>query len=373
MKTPKNLARLASILVLNLAALTSAHAQVAITAKDMFNQVGQYYRAYANKGNASVSGKLGIAGGPQVWDFTTGPKDQVYRFDYVSVNDGGHGAEFPNAKFAERKTEEANGSRDWLYLEQAPGLGRRVFGFSNSDVSPNNPAIKFSEPIVDFPDTINYKDTWTTSTSYQIDILTLDGEPDSDDPTAPAEKISIPALFKVTSTFTVDAHGLVNLSGTLGFGDALRVNELVQYDVEVDLFGDGQFQPITQQFSRNYYWLRPDHGIVAQVNSREQSTPPPDNFTTATAFIRMFETNHSQVQGERPPVGITGLKITITGGRVLINWDKANAGTYRVEFTTDPASKDSWKSLGGETKDVFMLDAISAGSPARFYRVVGVN
>lgn len=373
MTSSKNLFRLGSILAFNLSALSLAHAQVTITSKDLFNQIGQYYRAYANKGSVSVSGKLGIAGGPQVWDFTTGPTDQIYRFDYVAVNDGGHGEDFPKATFAERKTEEATGSQNWLYLEQVPGVGRRVYGFYDSDVNPNHPSVKFSEAIVDFPETINYKDTWTTSTSYQLDIATFDSEPDPGDPTAPPEQVSIAAVFKVTSTFMVDAHGLINLPNpNIGFGEALRVNELVQYDVEVDLFGDGQFQPITQQFSRNYYWLRPDYGIVAQVNSKEQTTPPPDNFTSATAFIRLFETNHSKVQGDRPPVGITGLKITLTSGRVLINWDKANTGLYRVEYTTNPGAKDSWIKLG-ETKDSFMLDSVSNSATTRFYRIVGVN
>ncbi|MBI2948466.1 MAG: hypothetical protein HYY23_12550 [Verrucomicrobia bacterium] len=371
MTSSKNLVRLGSILALGLSAFSPAHAQVTISSRDMFNQIGQYYRAYANKGSVSVSGKLGVAGGPQVWDFTSGPSDQVYRFDYVAATDGDHGADFPNAKFAERKTEEANGTRNWLYLEQVPGVGRKVYGFYDADANPNKPSVKFSEPIVDFPEIINYKDTWTTSTSYQIDIATF-SEPDPEDPTAPPEEVSISAVFKVTSTFSVDAHGLVNLPNpNIGFGEALRVNELVQYDVEVDLFGDGQFQPVTQQFSRNYYWLRSGYGIVAQVNSREQSTAPPDNFTTATSFIRLFETNRSGVPGERPVAGITGLKITVTSGRILINWDKANAGLYRVEYTTNPGQNDSWSKLG-ETKEPFLLDSISNSTTARFYRVVGV-
>ncbi|MBM3838039.1 MAG: hypothetical protein FJ398_08745 [Verrucomicrobia bacterium] len=370
MISSKILFRLGLILAVNLSALSLAHAQINVTSRDIVYQIGQYYRAYANKGSVSVSGKLGIAGGPQVWDFTSGPVDQVYRFDYVAPSDGNHGADFPNAKIAERKTEEANGTRNWLYLEQVPGMGRKVYGFYDSDVNPNKPGVKFSEPIIDFPETINYKDTWTTSTSYQIDIATFDSEPDPEDPTAPPERISIAAIFKVTSTFTVDAHGLVNLP-SIGFGEALRVNELVQYDVEVDLFGDGQFQPITQQFSRNYYWLRPGYGIVAQVNSREQSTPPPDNFTTATSFIRLFETNRSGQQGELPPPGITGLKITLTSGRVLINWDKANTGLYRVEYTTNPGDKASWRKLG-ETKEPFLLDTMTNSGATRFYRIVGV-
>lgn len=373
MTTSKNLLSLGWILALNLSVLGTAQAQVRITSRDMFNQIGQYYRAYANKGSVSVSGKLGVAGGPQVWDFTTGPTDQIYRFDYVAVNDAGHGSDFTKANFAERKTEEATGARNWLYLEQVPGLGRRVYGFYDSDVSPNNPSIPFSDPIIDFPDTINYKDSWKTSTSYTLDIPLTDSATDPTDPTAPPESISIPVRFNDSSTFTVDAYGILNLPG-VSFSDALRVNELVQHDAEVDLDGNGNFQPITTEFSRNYYWLRPGLGIAAQANSKEQTTPPPDNFTTATSFVRLFESNHSKVQVEPPPVGITGLKISVGSGSVLINWNKmSNASSYRVEYTTNPAAKDSWQKLGAETTSNFMIDSAVNGAPTRFYRIVAVN
>jgi len=44
-----------------------ARAQVTINASDMFNQVGQYFRAYANDAAATVpvTGLLGTIGGPQ--------------------------------------------------------------------------------------------------------------------------------------------------------------------------------------------------------------------------------------------------------------------------------------------------------------------
>src|SRR4029434_509458 len=75
----------------------SLQAQVSITASDMFNQPGQYYKAYANATNhtsVSVSAMLRNTGGPQLWDFTSGPSDVIYRFDYLAATNAPHSADF---------------------------------------------------------------------------------------------------------------------------------------------------------------------------------------------------------------------------------------------------------------------------------------
>ncbi|HYW69305.1 MAG TPA: hypothetical protein VE960_06835, partial [bacterium] len=59
-----------------------------LTSDDFFHEVGDYYRSWSNDLNVSVSGLLGSAGGPQTWDFTTGPTDEIKRFDYVPIGDG---------------------------------------------------------------------------------------------------------------------------------------------------------------------------------------------------------------------------------------------------------------------------------------------
>jgi hypothetical protein len=72
-------------------------AQTTITSPDMFNQPGQYYRAYANSTNnssVSVNGMIGSAGAGQFWDFTTGPSDVIYRFDYLAASNTPYGAAF---------------------------------------------------------------------------------------------------------------------------------------------------------------------------------------------------------------------------------------------------------------------------------------
>lgn len=354
-----------------LATSGGVHGQVIITASDMFNQLGQYYRAYANKNDAPVAGRLGTTGGPQVWDFVNGPKDQIYRFDYVSVTDSGHGADFGKAKVAERKTSELDGARAWLYFEQVPGLGRRTYGFYDITFSGAQPSTPFKTPILDFPETIRYKDTWATATSYTTEIFTIDTGPDPDDPEDTGGSFSIPAVFNYSSTATVDAFGIINLPG-LGFGEGLRVNELVTYDVQVDLgLGDGFFTVATE-YVRNYYFLMEDHGIAVQITSKQETQPPSNDFAVAASFVRLFETNHGA--GDRPPDGVTGFKITLGKDKILLNWDRiGSAKAYRIEYTGDPANPGSWKTLGSQTTDNFLIDSNFLGSPTRFYRVVALS
>ncbi|MBI2888944.1 MAG: hypothetical protein HYY10_03410 [Candidatus Liptonbacteria bacterium] len=271
-----------------------AHGQVTITSSDMFNKIGQYYRAYANANEVGVSGKMGTTGGGQVWDFTSGPTNVILRFDYVAPNDEGHGADFPKATVAERRTDLSDGSKSWNYFEQVPGVGRRVYGFYDKKFASSRPSTPFSSPIVTFPGTIKYGDTWSAKTSYRADIV-LSDTIDPDNPTAPANSFTIPMMITYSSTAKVDAFGTMNQPG-VGSGDALRVNELVEFNIQADLRGDGSFQTIATDYVRTFYWLRPGFGITVQMTLKE------DTFTTATEFIRMFETNHASSDAPVSPV-----------------------------------------------------------------------
>jgi hypothetical protein len=163
--------------------------QVAITGSDMFNQPGLYYRAHVNHfepmdisgGTAYVvpSNLIGSAGANRFWDFSSGPKDKVFRFDYMAPTGQVEAVNFPTAKVVERKTDESDGSREWLFFEQVPGLGRKVYGFyaQNPLFTPSN---VFVPPIVDFPDRITFGQEWTTSTSYES-TLNVNTPPDPGD------------------------------------------------------------------------------------------------------------------------------------------------------------------------------------------------
>jgi len=77
-------------LLMGLTTYASCQAQITITSDDMFNQPGEYYRAYANQPPAllnrfpvTVAGRIGEPGGPHYWDFTEGPTDEIYRYEYI--------------------------------------------------------------------------------------------------------------------------------------------------------------------------------------------------------------------------------------------------------------------------------------------------
>ncbi len=354
--------------VLAAAALASgaARAQITLNASDMFNQPGQYYRAYANAGDVDVNGRLGQTGGPQAWVFLTGPTDRVYRFDYLPVSETGYAEEFPNARFAERKTDESSGAVAYLFLAQVAGQGRINYGFVDPAFSETHPVSPFLPPIRDFPETISYGDQWTVTTTFESEIAI----PDIEDPEDPGGgSFSIPTLITYTATARADAYGVVNQPG-IGFGECLRVNELAQYDIAVDLgLGEG-FQTVSTQFIRTYYWLRKGRGIAVQISSKQSDLPPPEDFPVAAQFVRMFETNHPE--GIEEPPSIRGLHLSLGPQGALLTWDRASGvSTYRVEYA--PQAGAAWQPLTTTTGN-FVIDA-GAGkpeAPVRLYRVVGL-
>jgi hypothetical protein len=344
---------------------SSGFAQITIVAGDMFNHVGQYYRAYANAADVNVSGLLGSTGGPQAWDFTAGPQDLIYRFDYLAPSAAPDAALFPDATFVERKTVEGTGQTAFMYLAQVPGKGRMNYGFYDPEFSSTFPASLFLPGINDFPETIGLGDSWTASTMFETEIVVIDPDPDE------GGGFGIPARITYTATARADAFGILNQPG-IGFGDCLRVNELSQYDTAVDIMGDGNYQSVDVQFVRNFYFLRKGYGIAVQVTSRQQATPPPDNFAMAAAVVRMFETNHGQ--GGDDQVQIKDFRITLGKDQALLQWSRAaGIATYRVDYSTNlAAANGGWRELQ-TTSANFVIDAGTKDAPVRFYRVVGLR
>lgn len=336
----------------------------------MFNQLGLYYMAYGNDYNPldpstsyAVGNIMGTSGTNRFWNFLAGPTNKVWRFDYLNPSNLTEAAVFPQATIAEQKTDVASNQASWLMFDQVPGLGRKVYGFYDLEFSADTPSNVFNPPIIDFPDQINYGDTWNTSTMISTMISLLD----------PEVFDSIPTQLTFSSTFKVDAWGIVDLP-QLGLLDALRVNEEQTINVAVDLDGEGQFQDLETDYARTFYWLSPGHGIVAQLSSVQSSTPPDDNFGLATAFVRMFETNKKAAAGCTDPGAVTDLKIKFSNGKVLLQWTKTPcAKQYRVEYSLAPSDPSSWKVLGEATSNDFMLDIASGQDRLRFYRVVSLK
>jgi hypothetical protein len=350
-----------------------ASASVTITSYDMFHEVGQWYRVYANSGPVSVSGRLGTAGPDQVWDFTFGPQNKVRRFDYVPVHEEGYGVHFPEAKFAERMTDESTGSARYLYLDQIPGTGRRNFGYYDPNLMPiddedraelDSPMGVFQPPIVDFPESIRYGDNWSVASEWYTTVM------------------GFPAKALRTATAKADASGLINLPG-LGFDEGVRINYLAHWSLQVEIPSfdpedpDGvEILPISF-YNRTYYWLRKNHGIVVTISSSDQYTtsPPPDDFPMASEFTRQFEL--SRPTGSPAPQPVTGLRMERGTGsssnRWLLTWEKGfNASSYRVEWTQNPGDPVSWQTLTTTTQTWVLTDHVP-GPENRFFRIVSIE
>ncbi len=353
------------------ATVAPAQSPVTITSADMFNQVGQYYLAYANdpntNNNLTVSGLLGATNGPQAWNFSAGPQDVTYRFDYLAAGNTPNGEDFVHAgaQIAEQKTNQGDtNDQSWLYFTQDPLKGRLDYGFYDPTFSSSQPESVFSPALQDFPNTIHFGDTWSGTTVF-TSIYS--------DPVLG----SYPDQLTYTSTDTVDAYGEVTLP-KLGFVNCLRVHELVEYDISINVDGSG-YSPAGTEYILNYYWLATGHGIVVQINSTSplDGSIPPDNLPGgAAALVRMFAINHPVAMNTNPP-GNAILGFTFTpgspGSGALLQWIAlAGVTSYRVDYAASLAGTNNWQPLGTTTSN-FILDpaAGTAAIPARFYRVVG--
>ena len=349
-----------------------AQAQITITSADMFNQVGQYYLAYANdtssNNTVAVAGMLGTASSQaQAWNFANGPTNVTYRFDYLAAGNTPNGEDFAHAgaQIAEQKTDEGNtNDQSWLYFTQDSVKGRLDYGFYDPTFSASQPESLFNPALQDFPNAIHYGDSWSGTTVF----TSVYSDPVLGD---------YPDQLTYTSSDTVDAFGVITLP-KIGFVNCLRVHELVEYDIDINVDGSG-YTPAGTEYILNYYWLAPGHGIVAQINSTSPSdgSKPPDNLPQGAAtLVRMFEANHPAVVSTNTPgSGISGFTFTpgSPGSGALLQWTtQTNVISYQVEYATSLGGTNNWQPLGTTTSN-FILDpaANTPAAPVRFYRVVG--
>jgi hypothetical protein len=350
-----------------LAGVMAAQGQVIITNADLFNQVGQYYRTYANSTNQStvdISGVLGTAGSvAQAWNFTTGPQDVTNRYDYLAASNTPYGADFvaAGAQIAQQLTSEGTTNPlQWLYITEDPAKGQLDYGFYDPSFSSSQPESVFSPALQDFPASIHYGQSWSGTTMFDS-VYSLAGFGD------------YPDQITYTSTDTVDAFGVVTLPG-IGFLDCLRVHEVVEYDIAINIDGSG-YEPAGTDYVLNYYWLAPGHGMVAQINSQQyDSTPPDDLGGQAATFERMFQAYHPVAVTNQATNSISGFTFTRGSTGALLQWTPVTGvGSYTVEYAANLAGTITWQSLGS-TSSNFILDpeATTSAAPVRFYRVVGI-
>jgi len=335
--------------VLALSSVT-ALAQIQFSATDLPQQIGAYSRAYVSTGNVAVASLPGAKGGPQRWDFSyaQGVGDHVRRLDLVAPTDGGHGADFPEAAYAERTTREASGSQSWEYYRIIPTQGRTYYGFYDPVSNAADPVTVFDAPTIDLPETIALNQSWQRTVDF-TDLIDIGF-------------IQVTVLVKFTSEAVVDAYGTVVLPA-IGEVPALRVNEVNTYETFDLTLG----LPLDTQIFRNYYWLVKDVGKAVHIISKPETTVPPENFQTASTVLRVFESS-----AVKPPplrLSVKNLRAALKGKELFLTWDKESPATgYEVEFVDRLAPQATWSPLPKPT-DNFLFDPLIVGPGSRFYRV----
>jgi hypothetical protein len=313
------------VLVLGVSEAAASREGPVITSTDFFSDTGDYYRSWSNDSNVSVSGLLGSTGGPQTWDFSTGPTDDVKRFDYVPTDDGDDpGAGFyaadhyPLADFSQRMTEEIGGDQAWMYLDQTPAVGRTNYGYywPDGNASTNDWSV-FTPSILDFPDPMEFGDTWFLQTTYQFQMYDLGQVLD--------------VRVDMTIDASVDAWGTVVLP-SLGPVDAVRVN--TEQTSVIYVWLGGSWLPTGTQYVRIYDWIGVGSDIIVEIGSVvSDASMPPDGFTIAATFVRQFENSNPTA----PPVIADIPDTTLFETDALFTYDAEATGTPEPTFSlVDP-------------------------------------
>lgn len=241
----------------------SAFSQITINLDDLEYQAGDYNKMYGRSSLYIVQGLTGKIGGPHTWDFSTGPTNINYTFDYVLPATTPCSSNYPLATVAEKRT--GDGSEAYLFLDHQTGTGRVNYGACQPGVI-SVPYV-FNPPIVDFPETINYIDSWSGSTNF------------------PAQSGGIDVDVDYTFISFCNAYGTLALPGGLGSFPCLQVNNLEHYKFYWEGFLVGE------SYIRSFYWLIENAGIAVIIVSEEGTSAPPENFAYSSGYNRMYESS----------------------------------------------------------------------------------
>ena len=172
-----------------------ATGQVVVPVSSLPSIIGEHDLSYVRT-NFSLGSLVGGTGS-NYWDFSQAPTsaDVIQRLDIVSVNDGGNGAYFPSATYAQRYTGGVYASPSYEYYQISNGVGRLYYGLYEAQTQDANPLVVFPQPTVDLPEPVQYGHGWNRSLNF--DINTIFG----------------PESVAFSETATVDAYGTLVLPG----------------------------------------------------------------------------------------------------------------------------------------------------------------
>ncbi len=248
----------------------SVISQIEITLNDIEYADGQNYKMYGRTTLYIVQQFTGKIGGPHTWDFSTGPTNINYTFDYLLPSATPCEADFPSATVTEKRT--GDGSTAYMFLDFQNGTGRVNYGVCQPGVLPI-PYV-FNPPIVDFPATINFMDFWDGQATFAAQSGGID--------------LTVEYFF----TAFCNAYGTLALPGGLGSFPCLQVNYLEHFKY----YWEGML--LQESYIRSYYWLIENAGIAVIIVSEEGSAIPPENFNYSAGYNRMYESSKFTVSNE---------------------------------------------------------------------------
>lgn len=329
--------------------LSYAHAQIVISNADMFGTPGESFLAdYRETPDKDIGFNVnpdlfGDKGGPRSWNLDSLPFEDVYRFDYLSLSQGGTNALlFPLANLIEQRTVESSNSHLWKYLKQAPGTGRQSFGFVQDDILGGIDRVSYGKPLLEIPEPLHYGDSWTAEIAFTNTVNTIS------------------MITHYASADTVDAFGTLYLPN-LGALPCLRINEIGTWSVQVINPLNGQLIDYGTDYIRSYIWVVKGFGIAAQISSQGSLTVPPENFTSAFFIYRMFSTTRSE------NINVRSLSVVKHNAGFNLKWNPVNgASTYTVFYCTNFSPNVRWQVLG-TTTDTNWEDSMDG--PGKFYLV----
>ena len=253
-----------TVLAFFLIPFLTLQAQITINLDDIKYDIDGQYKMHSRDGSLwIVSQHTGKIGGPFTWDFTAGPTDSDYTFDYILPSSSPCESDFPLAAITEKKT--GGGDPAFMFLDFQAGTGRINYGVCQPPTI--DPSWIFTPPLTDFPSTITFMDNWTGNTTFATQMSGLD----------------IDVLYDFNAF--CNGYGDLILPDGLGNFPCLQVSYLEHYK----FFWMGTL--IQESYVQTFYWIIPDAGIAVIISSQDGTTPPGEDFTYSNIFSRMYESS----------------------------------------------------------------------------------
>lgn len=321
---------------------SAAPGQVAVTSDQLGFGAGHKRSFLTHAGpEVDVSGRIGGEGGPQHWDFTTGPVDNRYRQEVIDPASSGVDGGFPEAMLAEESVFQSNGEPSWSFYNLTED-GRELHGFYRMAAF-TSPTTAFEPPFVDFPATMRLGDRWNVEASYDSEISVV-GQGTFD------------VANEVAAALEIDAFGTLALPG-FGEVEVIRLEEFSTTTSVADVAGTPV--PVGTVFVRSYYWLSPQFGIVAQISSPAATEEPAEAFASGR-FLRL-ESFTAPV-----PETVVDLRVARSGPALVLTWGATgDPEGFAVETSAD-LSEGSWRHRATVSERQY-IDIIGDGD--LYYRV----